>query len=249
MTDRRFREMSFLDHLGELRKRLTRSAVAVGISFLICWYFIVPIFKFLARPIEPYLENGMSDLAFTDMTEPFFVYMKVALVAGLFFASPYVFVQLWGFLSPGLYRKEKRLVFPFVFFTVGFFVGGCSFGYWVAFPFMCDFFMKMGEDFFAIITLTKYVSLLVKVLLGLGLVFEMPVLIFFLAKLGIVDSAFLIRWFRHAVVIIVIIAAIITPTPDVATLLVFSAPMVVLYMIGIVVAWMVGKGDRSKSED
>jgi sec-independent protein translocase protein TatC len=186
-----------------------------------------------------------EQLAFTDLPGPFMLYIKVALLTAIFVASPVLLIQLWMFLRPGLYRRERRLFLPFVFFTTMFFVAGGYFGYLVAFPMVVRFLLGVGEGFKQVVTINAYFSMMSKILLGMGLVFEMPMLIFFLARLGVVSARQLLRWFRWAVLLIFVTAAIITPTPDVATQTVFAVPMILLYLLGVVVAAIFG----TKRED
>jgi len=232
--------MTLLEHLDELRRRLGYILLAIVAGFMGCWYFAKPIFAWLERPIKQFLPPG-DTLAFTGLIDPFMLYVKVGLLAGIFVASPVVLYQLWLFVAPGLYRNERRVVVPFLLFTTFFFVLGGYFGYAVAFPMVCRFLLEVGVEFRQVITVNEYFSMASKVILGLGLVFEMPVLILFLARIGVVDHRFLLRHFRYAVIIIFVIAAVITPTPDVATQSVFAVPMVLLYLIGVLVAWLFGK--------
>jgi sec-independent protein translocase protein TatC len=235
--------MTLLDHLDELRRRLSWSAVAIFVAFLGCWYFAPEIFKWLERPILDVLPEG-EQLAFTDLAGPFMLYIKVALLAGIFVASPVLLTQVWLFIRPGLYRRERRLALPFVVFTSAFFVAGGYFGYLVAFPMVVRFLLGVGEDFRQVVTIQAYFGMMTKILLGLGLVFEMPMLIFFLARLGIVDARKLIRWFKWAVLLIFVVAAIITPTPDIATQTVFAVPMILLYLLGIGIAAVFGRKEE-----
>ena len=232
--------MSLLEHLEELRRRLARALLAILVGFLGCWYFAKPIFAWLSRPLTQFLPAG-DKLAFTGLVDPFMLYIKVALLAGIFVASPVVLLQLWLFIAPGLYRKERRVALPFIFFTTAFFLAGGYFGWAVAFPMVCRFLLKVGEDFRQVITVNEYFAMASKVILGLGLVFEMPVLILFLARLGVVTHRFLLRQFRYAVLVIFVLAAVITPTPDIATQSVFAVPMIGLYLLGTLVAWAFGK--------
>ncbi|HVN75444.1 MAG TPA: twin-arginine translocase subunit TatC [Thermoanaerobaculaceae bacterium] len=232
--------MTLLEHLDELRKRLLWSIVAIFVGFLLCWYWAQPIFKWMSVPITQFLPAG-EKLAFTGLVDPFMLYMKVALLAGIFLASPVVLWQFWLFVSPALYRNERRIVIPFIFFTTLFFLAGGYFGYKIAFPMVVRFLLTVGQDFRQVVTINEYFSMASKVILGLGLVFEMPVLIMLLARFGIVTAKFLLKYFRFAVLIIFIIAAVITPTPDIPTQCVFALPMVALYLLGILVAWIFGK--------
>jgi sec-independent protein translocase protein TatC len=237
--------MTLLDHLDELRRRLFSSAIAIFVAFLGCWYFAPEIFKWLEKPILDALPEG-ERLAFTDLAGPFMLYVKVALLAGIFVASPVLLTQVWLFIRPGLYRRERRLALPFIVFTSAFFVAGGYFGYLVAFPMVVRFLLGVGEDFRQVVTIQAYFGMMTKILLGLGLVFEMPMLIFFLARLGIVDARKLIRWFKWAVFLIFVAAAIITPTPDIATQTVFAVPMILLYLLGIGVAAVFGRKDEEE---
>ncbi len=232
--------MSLLEHLEELRRRLLVSIAAVFAAFVGCWYFSPQIFGWLEKPILQFLPKG-EKLAFTGLVDPFMLYIKVALLAGIFVASPILLLQLWLFLRPGLYRSERRLALPFIVFTTLFFLSGGYFGYRVAFPMVVRFLLTVGKDFKQVVTIHAYFGMMSKILLGLGLVFELPILIFFLARIGLVTAGMLLRWFRWAILLIFIIAAIITPTPDVATQTVFAVPMIILYLLGVIIAAIFGR--------
>jgi sec-independent protein translocase protein TatC len=232
--------MTLLEHLEELRRRLAWSIAAIFVGFLLCWYWAPPIFAWLSVPITQFLPPG-EKLAFTGLVDPFMLYMKVALLAGIFLASPVILYQFWLFVSPALYRHERRIVVPFVAFTTVFFLGGGYFGYKVAFPMVVHFLLQVGQGFRQVVTINEYFSMASKVILGLGLVFELPVLILLLSRLGIVTHRFLLKYFRYAVLVIFLIAAVITPTPDIPTQCVFALPMIALYLLGVLVAWIFGK--------
>ncbi len=232
--------MTLLDHLDELRRRILHSVIALFVAFMGSWYFAPDIFRWLEQPILDVLPKG-EKLAFTELSAPFMLYIKVALLTAIFVASPYLLLQLWLFLKPGLYRRERRLAVPFIVFTSLFFVAGGYFGYLVAFPMVVRFLLGVGEDFKQVVTIGTYFAMMSKILLGLGLVFEMPMLIFFFARIGLVSARQLLRWFRWAVLLIFVTAAVITPTPDVATQTVFAVPMIILYLIGVAVAALFGK--------
>lgn len=232
--------MTLLEHLDELRRRLVWSLAAVFVGFLVCWGFSRPLFAWISRPLTQFLPES-EPLAFTALADPFMLYIKVAFLAGIFLSSPFVLFQLWLFVAPALYRSERLVAAPFLLFTTAFFVAGGYFGYAVALPMVARFFLEVGEGFRQVVTINAYFSLASKVILGLGLVFEMPVLIFFLARMGVVTHRFLLRQFRYAVLLIFIIAAIITPTPDAATQTVFAVPMILLYLLGVLIAWAFGK--------
>jgi sec-independent protein translocase protein TatC len=236
-------KMSFLEHLEELRKRLLVSLISVLVAFLLCWNFAEPIFALLQEPLTQFL--GGDKLAYTRLTAPFFLYMKVAFFAGLFLASPVILLQLWLFISPGLYKRERRYAAPFIIFASLFFIAGGYFGYRFLLPATCSFFIETGKEFKQVVTVDDYFSFASLIILAAGLVFETPILIFFLARLGIVTPAFLMQKFKYAVVISFIVAAIVTPTPDMVTQSALAIPMIVLYLIGVGVAYLFAKRDPS----
>ena len=237
--------MSFLDHLEELRKRLLYSIVALAVAFIACWGYAPKIFEVLQKPVLQYLPKG-DKLAYTHLTTPFMLYMKVAFFSSIFLAAPFLLLQLWLFISPGLYSKEKRYAVPFIVFATLFFLGGGWFGYAQVFPKACFFFLQMGEGFKQVITVDEYFDFASKLLLGMGLVFETPILIFFLARLGIVTPGFLLRKFKYAVLLIFIISAVITPTPDMMTQTALAVPMIVLYLLGILIAFLFGANKKAE---
>ena len=235
--------MSVLEHLEDLRKRVLYSLLAIVAAFALCWNFARDIFEWIQAPIIQYLPAGQA-LAYTRVTSPFFLYMKVAFFAGLFVASPFILWQLWLFISPGLYRRERRFAAPFIIFSTLFFVAGGYFGYRTLLPMAAKFFVEMGEGFQQVITVDDYFSFASKLILGMGIVFETPILILFLSLIGIVTPAFLIQKFKYAVVFSFIIAAIITPTPDMVTQAALAIPMILLYLLGIAIAYVFGKKHR-----
>jgi sec-independent protein translocase protein TatC len=237
--------MSLLEHLEELRKRILWSIVALAVAFVPCWVYVQQIFDFLAAPIQR-IQPGIR-LAFLGLTDPFIMYFKVAALTALFVASPVVLYQVWSFIAPGLYRRERMLALPFVLFTTFFFLAGGAFAYYVAFPFAAKFLLSMGENFQAVITIEKYFGFLLTVILGLGLMFELPIFILLLSLIGVVTPRFLLRYFRHAVVVIFIVAAIITPTPDYVNLCIFALPAIGLYLLGVGAAF-VAERFRKKRE-
>lgn len=239
-TENELPRMTFLDHLEELRKRLLVSFVAVAVAFLACWAFAEPIFARLQEPLTRFLPPG-DKLAYTRLTAPFFLYMKVAFFAGLFVAAPVVLLQLWLFIAPGLYRKERRLAAPFIIFGSLFFILGGYFGYRFLLPATCSFFVETGKQFKQMVTVDDYFSFASVIILATGLVFETPILIFFLARLGIVTPAFLIQKFKYAVVLSFVVSAIVTPTPDMVTQAALAVPMILLYLIGVGVAYLFAK--------
>jgi sec-independent protein translocase protein TatC len=238
--------MSFLEHLEELRRRLIYCIIAVAIGFVACWSYADNIFGLMQRPImEALHRNGMSEkLVYLNPTEPFNLYLKIGMLAGLFVASPFVLYQLWLFISPGLYRNEKRYVFPFMFSTVGLFLAGGAFGYKLVYPGALEFLIGYGKRFQPMITIHEYTDLFLAVILGLGVVFELPILVFFLALMGVVSAGWMWRNIRYSILVIFIIAAIITPTADILNMCIFAAPMVVLYVGSIGIAWLVHPKQR-----
>ena len=175
------------------------------------------------------------------------LYMKVAFLASLFVMSPFVFLQIWYFVAPGLYQKEKKYVIPFVLMTTFFFSLGAVFGYFIVFPWACRFFLTLGSDFQPVITVDQYFGFALKVLLGIALVFELPTLVFFLAKMGLITARWMIKNFKYAVLLVFVIAAVITPTPDLITQSIVAIPMLALYGLSILIALVVGRG-REKAE-
>lgn len=233
-------KMTFLDHLEELRKRLLVSMVAVAGGFFICWAYAETIFGKLQEPLTQFLPPG-DKLAYTRLTAPFFLYMKVAFFAGLFIAAPVILLQVWLFIAPGLYKRERRMAAPFIIFGSLFFILGGYFGFHYLLPATCSFFVETGKQFKQMVTVDDYFSFASVIILAAGLVFETPIIIFFLARLGIVTPAFLLQKFKYAVVLSFVVAAIVTPTPDMVTQSALAIPMILLYLIGIGVAYLFGK--------
>ena len=243
--------MSFLQHLEELRSRIIRSLIAVAAGFGACWYYHEQIFGFMQRPIMAALKAHHLDtkLVYLNPTDPFNMYLKVSLIAGLFVASPFVLYQVWAFIAPGLYRNEKRYVMPFMFFSVGLFVAGGIFGYVIVYPAALDFLIGFGQQFAPMITIGEYTDLFLTIIVGLGLIFELPILVFFLSLMGVVSPGWMWRNLRYSILVIFIIAAIVTPTTDIMNMCIFAAPMVVLYLFSILVAWLVHPARRKAREE
>ena len=238
--------MTFLEHLEDLRKRIFYSAVFIVVAVIPAWIFSKDLFDILARPVTQFLPEG-EKLAYTTLTAPFMLYIKVSFLAAVFFSSPFIFLQLWYFIAPGLYQHEKKYVIPFVLFTSVFFLLGAVFGYFIVFPWACRFFLSTGQDFQAVITVDKYFSLALRVLLGIALVFELPTLVFFLSRMGLITPRWMIRNFKYAVLAVFTIAAIITPTPDMITQSIIAFPMLGLYGFSILIAFIFGKKKSSRS--
>jgi sec-independent protein translocase protein TatC len=245
----RMPSMSFLEHLEELRTRIFHSLVAILIGMGICWWYHEQLFAYIQEPILQVLKrNGVDKLVFLTPTEPFNLYLKVSALAGLFLTSPYVLYQVWLFVSPGLYRKEKKYAIPFMVSTIFLFAAGGYFGYRLVYPAALDFLINFGKAFTPMITIHEYTDLFLTVILGLGVIFEMPVLIFFLALMGVVSAGWMWRNIRYAVLGIFIIAGILTPTPDITSMCIFAAPMLGLYVISIGIAWFVHPTQRKARE-
>lgn len=230
--------MSILEHLEELRSRLLKAALSVVAGFLIAYGFSKQIYDFLVIPAKEALPEG-TRLAYTGIADPFVLYLKVALLAGLFISAPLVLTQFWLFVSPGLYRKEKRWAIPFVAFASFFFVLGGGFAYKAILPFACRYFIGVGEEagFMAVITVKELLAFELQLILGCAVVFEMPVLIFFLTRIGIVTPAFLWHFFPHTMVGLWLLSAWLTP-PDVLSMILVGLPMTLLYLFSIGVSWV-----------
>ena len=233
-------KMSFLEHLDELRKRLITAAISLVVGFLIAFAFIGYIFDFIMSGMQEALPPG-DQLVYTEPTEAFFLYIKMAALAGLVLAIPVVLSQLWLFVAPGLYAREKRFAIPFVVFATIFFVGGAAFSHYMLFPWAWSFFASFSTESDIMQFMPRIqpaFSLYVRLLLACGLVFQMPTLVFFLARVGAVTPGFLARNIKYAILLIFIIAAVLTPTGDPVTLTMMAAPMIVLYGFSIFIAWV-----------
>jgi len=232
--------MSFLDHLDELRKRIVNSALAVCVGILLSFTFITKIYDFLMAPTMKLLPPG-SKLIYTEPGEAFSLYLQLSLIVGLILSAPFIMYQVWMFIAPGLYANEKKFAIPFVLLSSLGFLGGAAFNHYIMFPWMMSFFASFNTaDLVFMPKLEAVFSLYTKFLLAMGVVFQMPTLVFFLARMGLVTARFLIAQFKYAFLIIFILAAVITPTGDPVTQTVFAAPMVGLYILGIAIAWLVG---------
>lgn len=232
--------MSFLEHLEELRRRIINACLGVLVGVFFSFFFIQQIYDFLTGPAVATLPAG-SRLIYTQPTEAFALYVNISLISGTIFAAPFIMYQVWRFIAPGLYANEKRFVVPFVLFSTLGFLAGATFNHYVAYPFIMTYFASFNTPNLSYMPqLSAVFGLYVKLLLGLGVIFQMPTVVFFLAKMRVITARFLIAQFKYAVLIIVIMAAVITPGGDPMVLLVFSAPMVALYGVSIAIAWMVG---------
>jgi sec-independent protein translocase protein TatC len=237
--------MSLMEHLGELRKRLIRATIYLLVGFAVAYAFHERLYGIIQQP----LTNLHIELNFTHPTDPLNLYLKTALVGGAILASPFILYQVWLFISPGMYANEKRYVFPFMGATVGLFLAGAWFGYrWVLPGALKVLIGDFGKDFHPIITIEDYTGFFLAIILGLGITFELPILIFFLSLFGIVDAKFLIKHIRYAILVIFLIAAIICPMPDPVSMCLFATPMLALYMVGVGVAFLVHPSRRKPKE-
>jgi sec-independent protein translocase protein TatC len=234
-------KMSFLEHLDELRKRIIRALLSLCVGVAIAAVFLEDILNFVMRPLSATLPPGASFI-FTYPTEAFMLRIRIALIAGLFIATPLIFWQVWQFVAPALYAKERRYAIPFVTLSSVGFIGGAAFSHYVAFPLMWRFFSSFSDDMIVFMPrIEDTFSMYMRMLLGMAAVFQMPAMVFFMARMGVITARWMIRQFKYAVLVIVVIAAIITPSSDVASQMIVAGPMVVLYLMSIAIAWVFGK--------
>ncbi len=240
-------KMTFTEHLEELRYRLIRILIAVAIGFVVSYFFSKQIFYFVSLPLLEVLPKE-NNLIFTALPEAFFTYLKISFFTGIIVASPYIFYQIWKFVSPGLYPHEKKYVAPFVIISTIFFVTGILFAYFVVFPYGFKFFLSFQNEYIkALPTMKQYLSFTLKLLFAFGVIFELPVFMYFLAKIGVVNSILLTKNRRYVLVLIFVVAAILTP-PDVFTQFLMAVPLILLYEISIFVVKYVEKRRRKKNE-
>jgi sec-independent protein translocase protein TatC len=232
--------MTFLEHLEELRQRLVRALMYLAGGFAVCWFFHERIFQFLVQPMRA---AGFKDrFLVTGPAEAFFLYMKMSFFVGIFVAAPFVLYEIWAFIAPGLYKNEKAWAIPFVGMGSIFFAAGALFGHYVLFPMTFRFLIGFsGEDMQFLPRVDEYWSFYSWFLLGLGLVFQIPVIIFVLARIGLVNARLLLKAWKFAILGSFVVSAIITPTPDIVTQTALAAPMVGLYGLGVLVAWLFGR--------
>jgi sec-independent protein translocase protein TatC len=237
--------MSLMEHLEELRKRLMWSIGFLLLGFVVAYIFHVKLYDIVQKPVT---DLGLQ-LNFTHPTDGLNLYLKTSFVGGAILASPFILYQLWLFISPGMYANEKRYVWPFMGTTVGLFLAGAWFGYRFVLPGAIKILvLQFGKAFHPILTIEDYTGFFLAVILGLGITFELPVVIFFLALFGIVDGKFLLKHFRYAVLAIFLIAAIICPTPDPIGMCLFATPMLALYFLGVAAAFIVHPDRRKKKK-
>jgi sec-independent protein translocase protein TatC len=237
--------MSLMEHLDELRKRIIRSAIFLALGFGVAWFFRDRVVGFLQTPLN---KIGKS-LVMTHPMDALNLDMQASLLAGAILAAPFILYQVWLFIAPGLYQNEKRFTIPFMAATVGLFLAGASFGYYYVLPGAIRILVVgFGHNFTPMITIEDYKSFFLSIILGLGVSFELPILIFFLALFGIVSPRFLWKNIRYAILAVFVVAAIICPSPDPWTMCIYAIPMLSLYLIGIGVAWWVHPSRRRKKE-
>jgi sec-independent protein translocase protein TatC len=234
-------KMSFLEHLDELRKRIIRALLSLCFGVGIALYFIQELYAFVMLPLRQMLRPGET-MIYTYPTEAFMLYLRIALIAGLFIAAPLIFWQVWLFVAPALYARERRYAIPFILLSSIGVIAGAAFSHYVAFPLMWRFFASFSNDLVSFMPrIEDAFSVYMRMLLGMAAVFQMPAMVFFLARMGVVTARWMIRQFKYAVLVIVVVAAIITPSSDVASQLIVAGPMVVLYILSIGIAWLFGK--------
>jgi len=233
--------MTFFEHLSELRKRIINSLIAVVIGALIGWILAPHFVKWIVKPMTDALSKAGLEpkLVYSHPAGFLNLLITLSIYLGIVLASPWILYQIWLFVAPALYKHERSAITGFLFSTVFLFLAGIAFGYFVSLPYVLRFLISFQGPVVPLINVDEYFDLILMVLLGLGLVFELPVLIFFLSLFGIVTPKFLMKNFRYAILVIAILAAILTPTPDATTMLVFMAVLVGLYFVGVAVSWVV----------
>lgn len=237
-------QMSFLDHLEELRSRILRSLIAIALAFVVCWMFHDQLFRIAAGPVQAAL--GDQDMVFTTLTGPFNLYLKVSFVGAILLSSPFLIAQIWLFIAPGLYRNERRFALPFILASIILGASGVAFGYFIAFPFATVFLIEWGRSagLEAMITAMEYFNLFLTIMLSLAIIFQIPPVIFVLSRMGVVSAGFLLRNTKYAVLIAFIVAAVITPTADIPNMMIMAGPMILLYIVGVGVAFVFGKREK-----
>jgi sec-independent protein translocase protein TatC len=251
--ERQMGSMSLIQHLEELRKRIIYSLVSVGVGFGVAMWKWEAIFAIMQKPISEALDKNHlpKDLNFLNPTDPFNMELKIALIGGIFLASPFILYQVWNFISPGLYRHEKRFLLPFLFLSVGLFAAGGVFGYKIVFPVALEFLIHTGMNagLRPMITITEYTTLFLTIELGLAIIFELPIVIGFAASMGVVNAKFLFKHIRGAILAFFVIAAILTPTTDPLNMTIYATPMILLYVGSIGIAWLVHPKQRRKRRE
>jgi sec-independent protein translocase protein TatC len=241
-------KMSFLEHLDELRVRIIWAVASLGVGFLIAIFYINQIFAFVMLPMQRLLPPG-GTLIYTDPAEAFMLNIKIALIAGLILASPLVFTQLWLFIAPGLYSHEKKWAIPFVVMSSFFFVLGAAFSHYIVFPLTWRFFVGFTTDFLTFMPrIEPAFAIYLRLILALGITFQLPTLVLFLARMGMVSPRFMIKNFKYAVLLIVLAAAVLSPDGGGVGMVAMGGPVIVLYIFSIGLAWMFGKKKRTDGD-
>jgi sec-independent protein translocase protein TatC len=241
-------KMSFLDHLDELRRRIIYSLIAVGVAFAAAFIYIDELFLFIFLPMQRMLPPGET-LIYTDPTEAFMLQIKIGLMAGLILASPVVFSQVWLFIAPGLYSHEKKLAIPFIVMSTFFFAAGAAFSHYLVFPIVWKFFVSYETEFLRFMPRVEPAfAMYLRLILALGLTFELPTVVLFLARMGMITPRFMIRNFKYAVMLIVLAAAILSPDGGGVGMLAMGGPVIVLYVFSIGLAWAFGKKKKQLTE-
>jgi sec-independent protein translocase protein TatC len=241
-------KMSFLEHLDELRKRLMHATIGIVVGVLVGLFFHQRIYDFIFEPIQRVLPPE-SHLIYTQPAEAFSLHIQIALIAGVVIAAPYMMYQVWRFIAPGLYANEKRFAIPFVTFSTLGLLGGAGFNHYIAFPFMIAFFATFDSpDLRFMPALSPVWSMYMKFLVAMAITFQMPTVVFFLARMKLVTARFLLKHFKYAVLIIFVLAAVVTPSPDPGTQAIFAAPMLALYTLSIAIAWLVNPRNSGKTD-
>ena len=241
-------KMSFLEHLDELRRRLIYAVISLLVGFAISIFFINDIFDFIMRPMQALLPPG-GTLVYTNPTEAFMLNIKIALITGLMIGSPLIFSQLWMFIAPGLYVHEKKWAIPFVLFSSALFIAGVGFSHYIVFPITWRFFVSFTNDILTFMPRVEPAfSIYLRLALALGITFQMPVLVLFLARMGLVSARFMIRHIKYAFLLIIIAAAVLSPDGAGVGLVAMAGPVMVLYIFSIGLAWAFGKSRLSDTD-
>jgi len=239
-------KMSFLEHLDELRKRILRAAIGIGVGVVAGFTFHQELYDFILQPTRRVLPAG-SHLIYTQPSEAFSLHIQIALIAGALLAAPFTMFQVWRFIAPGLYTNEKRMAIPFVALSTMGIVAGAAFNHYIAFPFMMAFFGTFSTPELQFLpSLTAVWAMYTKFLIAMAVTFQMPTIVYFLARMQLVTARFLARHLKYAILIIFIVAAVVTPSGDPGTQMVFAAPMIGLYLLSIGIAWVVGPKKQGK---
>jgi len=241
--------MSFLEHLDELRRRIIYCCIAIGVGVLVGFVFINQVFNFIFEPTRRVLPAG-SKLIYTQPGEAFSLYVQIALIMGVIMSAPFIMYQVWQLIAPALYLKEKRFAAWFILMTTAGFIGGAAFNHYVAFKMLMVFFAQFNSSNLAFMPrLDDVLDMYTRMLLVLGIVFQMPTLVFFLAKMGLVTARFLAAQFKYAILVIFIVAAVVTPSGDPYNQTILALPMIGLYVLSILIAWIFGPVAKKSTAD